>query len=531
MRLPPSPADALAELAGVLVAFENGDGPIGADPAAMIEDAIAMLDDRDESFNPWEWDPEDLYRHHVFATLNWPPHPPTTVEALAGQIMALNWLDLWHAPLGSSPEAKAKVRLDGHRDAQARLDAGQPYGHGPEGVVIPATAGAGDLRDDLEPSHDVQLTAFHPAEPVRSAPRTGLLRRTLLDTAFLPYRIPSCQGDIRLTYLRPPTPVMPPRDPNAPWRIGIAPLLQSTGDAVIHIETDRYSVEPVYAPERLSEIVDRTLAEDVELLLMPELSLSTSGLAHLQRVLKAKRDAYMLAVDVPALRYILAGVSAERATTDPGQSRHANFVVLLDCQGRELKRQDKLNRWDLEGNQIRRYDLGPINTPDDAKLVEDIALGGEVCVIDLPELGRVFTLICADANADAPGDWLFANVRADWINSPIMDGSTCWQFNESLRPFGSWITRRAHRAACAAHARVLVSNSMTLASRTNTTNARDGRRTFAEGGIGLLVDGATLDIAYGHLTAAINRSDAVLEVIDWGTAWTPYPNAVAIAAS
>jgi hypothetical protein len=203
------------------------------------------------------------------------------------------------------------------------------------------------------------------------------------------------------------------------------------------------------------------------------------------------------------------------------QRHRANYVIILDSTGQEICRQDKLFRWNLNKTQIERYGLDTDLNAKSAEIKENIVGGTEVVVLDLEDIGRVITLICADVNENAPGDWLLAHVRTDWLNAPIMDKSTCWTFDPK-GIHGPWVTRRAYRAACASQCKVVVSNSMTLTHRLNRTNTQLCKdQIFSQCGIGLLLDGGGAPVFFRQVTTPLRAFSPIVVAELWGDKWDP----------
>ena len=187
-----------------------------------------------------------------------------------------------------------------------------------------------------------------------------------------------------------------------------------------------------------------------------------------------------------------------------------------------LLEQDKLSHWNLgEAAQSRFGLLGKYPVP----LLEDTQPGNSITIAELPGLGRLLTLICADLSANQPGDWIAENIGIDWLHAPIMDGSSCW-----TQPRVQWAIRRAERAAGAGTAAV-VTNSMALTFWNNQVIARESAkdaaypyRIYTECGIALAVLPRADSIKMQHVTEPMPpRRSPVVHLIDWSGGWDDFP--------
>jgi predicted amidohydrolase len=356
-----------------------------------------------------------------------------------------------------------------------------------------------------------------------------MVLRSLLDvTAFLPssLTIPSADGDrggirhVCVRYAIKPIKIknLPQREPNTAFTVAIAPLLETGEDLAITLSAcgGWYCVRPTYSPKRLTATLHAALDLKAELLFLPECTVSVEQLNWLQgEIPTTMRSYFRTRGELPSLRYVLAGVASPASYPSQG----ANYVIIFDNEGQEICRQDKLFRWNLNQDQIKRYGLDIDLNTKSVEIKENIAGGSEVMVVDLEGVGRFITLICADVDENAPGDWLLAHVRTDWLNAPIMDKSTCWTFDpKGLR--GPWITRRAYRAACASQCKVVVSNSMTLTHRLNRTNEQLGvDKIFSQCGIGLLLDGGGATVTFRQVMAPLRAVTPIVVAELWKNNW------------
>ena len=456
---------------------------------------------------------------------------PTSLFRLGNWLEQMERLDRWHEPLLQHNVDLPK--LPEHIAAQDRLFSKTPRLNENKalGSLIPARAFGRPFGID-----GIERMAAK-GEP------GGILLRLLDVTAYLPPALEVADADIN--------------DPNAPThrvpvryflqsssrarrsrralsdelRVATAPMAEAKDDLELRITEDRYSVAPVYPPERIDAIVADAVEQGAHLLLMPEMSVAGASLDRLKQAIPRARQAYAQRTNnVPALRYIFAGIAA--APEVPG-GRHANFIIVLDELGKEVVRQHKLRHWNLDGRTMARFGVAEraVRTTLCATLKEDTEPGKEVVVADLDSLGRLFALICADMDSKQPGHWLLENVPVDWLYAPIMDGSTCWtQCKEADRSDAPWIIRRAARAAELGATRVMVANSMTMTSWNNEMMVREREAgikhrfvEYCDCGIGLFLDGNCPSLMQHHVTVRFaGMSSPVLRDTKWLEDWTSF---------
>lgn len=457
---------------------------------------------------------------------------------LRGRARAVRLLDAWHEPLCYPLDGAPSLGGDHAAAEQLLFDLGRFNADG-TGSLIPRQATVDNADADRDEA---------PAPP---GDRGDLIAQL---------------ADLLLLYSLWLPPVMIAADPHTPdgpdrfevrprysraWASGdrlppaadpvvaVAPVLEDDGDLEIKIDLTatppRYAIIPKPPARRLKVIVDRAVADGAQLLLLPEMSLTADDLPGLKEMIADAREAYYAAHGrAPPLRYTIAGVAA--ACVPPSAAGHMNYAVMLDAEGSPINhmRQHKLSRWDLTLRHRQAYGLPrPPQPPlpsnlDGVWLQEDIASPDEVVVADLGTLGRLITLICADASNDRPWDELITIVTPDWMYMPIMDGSTCWQWND--KPYENWIIARAIRAARAAAGRAIVTNSMVWGAWRNAVNGAAGQRTFDRCGVALFVDGTAASPRYWHgLPTYAPPPDRVF-VEDWRPAgWQCFPDPPAVA--
>lgn len=261
------------------------------------------------------------------------------------------------------------------------------------------------------------------------------------------------------------------QDSDRPLTIAVAPLLEVAADVDFSVDTVKncYHVMPLYPRQRLADVVKRAADARADLLLLPEMSVRSDDLAYLQDQLFNKA----LGTGFP--RFALAGVIQDKGgycpqgcAPRPTNCAHwrtgpRNSVVVIDASTGDIRlQQDKLTAWDISAATCGDFGLTP--PTGGGHMVEDIHSGDTVTLVDLPGLGRVLSLICADLGAAQPGDWLMRHAGITTVHAPIMDRSLCWQWTGV--PVHHWAIRRAHRLAWHG-ALTIVTNSMVLQERNN----------------------------------------------------------------
>ncbi|NJR80612.1 nitrilase-related carbon-nitrogen hydrolase [Sphingomonas corticis] len=302
----------------------------------------------------------------------------------------------------------------------------------------------------------------------------------------------------------------------------MAPMLEREEDVAVRRRQDgaAYLVTPSELVGRARAVVSRAYEEEASLILMPEMVLTPRALAAFRQELLDRHSEHSERTNrLPPLSYALVGVVEE---VEDGAARR-NYVVVLDGTGEVLASQDKLSRWNLRPDEQQQYELAPVDAAVPDLLLEPISPAEEVVVVDLPGLGRLVVLICADMDVSEPGDWLYANAGLEWVYAPIMD--------RTRRPVrargrvGPWIVRRAHRAACATRGRVIVTNSMALTPVVNRSNERRGLSAdyppSVECDVGLLIDGRDQEVTCEPVVVALGTAD-VAEVRDWNVGWQTF---------
>ena len=147
--------------------------------------------------------------------------------------------------------------------------------------------------------------------------------------------------------------------------------------------------------DHLSALVEAASAQHVNLLVLPELSVDTSALAHLQGLLKAGlREGQRSLYGVVAGSFHVWG--RERAD----EPLPVNETVLLDPAGEIISRHWKKGRFRITPAQVKHAPHFYDGVPDKMarEIFEEVHYGFELRVLDT-SLGRIVVLICADAIA------------------------------------------------------------------------------------------------------------------------------------
>jgi hypothetical protein len=533
--VPLHPSIALTQIAGALHTLEcaDDDGSV----AEWLERTSDTLAGELGAYAVEEWTYEAtamMSLPAIRAVRAWPPEKPENEHEFYCLVKALQCLDRWHRPLSAQSDRTTYPMLEDHETVYNNLFRGRLLAEDERGGLIPAAALARGGKGSIERPDHALLVDDPMVEGPGMGSRPALLRHLLAETVYLPSQLAVENPDIpksmegrhvRMSYVRPPQDLqtLPPPDEAKPLRIGIAPLPQRAGDSRLEVMPckSRYGVRPTYDTARLDEVLMMATEREVELLLFPEMSIAEEHLAHLSRaILNAARGS---PGDLPTLRYVFAGVWGARRS----ESSHCrNFMVVLSATGTEIFRQNKLHHWNLKEDDLTRYGFAQEFTGLATRLYEDIEPASEVFVADLEHLGRLVTLICADADFNTPGDWMITHLNVDWLHMPIMDHTTVVWGRNGKR---TWISKRAQRAAYAGHSRVIVTNSVALTHRMNAENRRNGSsdRCFSECGIGFLIDATTEDPTYSHIAIPMEEADGptILRCVEWKCGWDRLPQA------
>ncbi|MBV9248472.1 MAG: hypothetical protein JO227_04400, partial [Acetobacteraceae bacterium] len=400
----------------------------------------------------------------------------TRVELARRKILAAQAIDLWserifrpddvRAPLSEQHlEAKRLLRRHGRINTNVEF-----------GLALPRLPRWARLLDpDITPAAEYPETG---PDPINQLFRhllhvPPMLRANDPDLAggrdrlvSITYKI-SDEGRIR------PAPLL-----DEELRVGYAPLAELIDDFAIEIlegdEKHWYEVSPACFQERITAVLHALCKQDCHLIFFPEVTIRESDLPHLEQAI---RDA--ATPTSPCL--VVAGIAGSSSFCPEGRWSR-NEVILLDHNGEEIGKQSKISRWNMSPWVQKRYG---IQGPADVELFENIHPGDLIRVFELPGLGRIAVLICADMSLDEPGDWVRRNMMLDWTFTPILDGPLTTDTKK-------WIFARGRRASEMGRSRVVVVNSMSFTHRQNKQNATSevGKKLITdECGIALLFDG------------------------------------------
>lgn len=507
--IPPNPSDALATIARAMIEF------MPDDPSAWQRE-LNNVDPGYDMPEEWRVSAEDICISIVSVLGSWPPPAPANAVQFANYARQLQRLDRWHLPVLATSIDLERSRQ--HNDALDRaFTLGRFNSNDADGSII--------LRESPD-------TPFLKAEEEMgwgTNPGPLAVINSLLDTcAYLPVAVQACDPDdashcnarlVRLEFRRFPAGAIPHRQFRKDFRLAVAPVLEATSDAELWVDGDRYSIHPTVSEDRLVAIVRDVIASGADLLLMPEMCVDETYLPSLQKAITQQRhEYYQKTGKLPGLAFAICGVLRKRSGPS---DQHRNYIVALDSDGTVLFEQDKLSHWNLTASQQRRFGIfGGYPVP----LLEDTSPGESITIAELPGLGRMLTLICADMSADEPGDWVADNVGLDWLHAPVMDGSIY------LAPGNMpWIVERAARAAARGTA-TIVTNSMTLTHWNNAANRAAAAADpafphgeYDQGGIALAVAPIGVSVKMQYITEDLaSPKSPVLQLIAWDGSWVNF---------
>lgn len=527
-----SPSDALALIANAFFELEQADRD-----AAMVADWLEDLAPQPfgEAPYPWLQEADELFLRDELRSLPLPKGPPTTKEEFEALMAALQALDQWHRPIVPQPDNRTFDKTESHDDALDRLIVNGCFGACKGGIIIPRYADV--------PSPELLAARANRCDdaenPMRSAegrhrPRHLLLAQAMDHVSFLPARVEALKPDrglgkrkVKMQYVR-PSANNAPRNMNeerSELVFAIAPVLQAEHEAGMELADAAgklYGVQPRYDFSRVRQIVRQAIAEGAHLLFFPETTVPECSLDSLSPLIAEAVDEHQDSGALSKLQFVFAGVAG--APMAAGE-KHRNSAVAFDSSGEIVLRQGKMFRWDLEKDHIERFGfhrtLGfPLK--DKTKLKENIAPSDSAVIADIPGFGRVVHMICADADYNLPGDWMLQHLNVDWMHAPIMDASIGRLPSKGSSSKGSWISKRANRAAAGAPTNIIVTNSMSLSHRLNAENKEmdRGRPPITQCCIGLIVQcGQTPQ--HIRLEAPIDAVAPVMMLINWdGKNWS-----------
>ncbi|WP_426290451.1 hypothetical protein [Sphingomonas sp. TWP1-3-1] len=428
-------------------------------------------------------------------------------------LRAMNLLDDWHEPL-MHPAPGGLLPTPAHEDALVQLGRGRGYNSDPSiGIMIPLSCEG--------------------MAPIARPPRTSAPNAVLQSTTYVPPFLAAGDPDgedlaslgrtVAVRYRPPSLLRIDPRPaPGSNPVVAVAPVHQDPADAAVisFTDPDRYGLAVMAGVDRLPAIIGRAVDEGAHMVFLPEMAVEESQLGALADLIQSLSTRHFRTyARLPALRYVVAGCVSR---ADPGDFGR-NFVVVLDHEGVEVARQHKLSRWNLKAHHQFSYGLTPVADPDAGELFENIAAGEEVWIVDLPGIGRMSTLICADMSHNDPGDFLINNVGLDWLHAPIMDRT-----NVVIRASLSgqpWMIDRALRAAQAGVRRVVVTNSVLFTALINETNSRPGSSfaPYARCSIAFMLETDTAGLKYRDVAVDMPPAGTIVDIARWSDGFKPFP--------
>ncbi len=512
-RFQMAPPDALAELA---------DAMIRAGPLDHVDLQRELEGIEPEFRAPDEWRlPGRELCDKIKAVMGiWPPSVPDNVGQFVRYVVALQHLDRWHRPL--LPTEMRLPRLEEHELLLDKIAIEGRLNDNPDKGIVVGRLAPGERYFRLE-NEGIDWNG----KPSHYEIVLSLLENCL----FLPAKVGAGDPDdenftlvrqIDLTFQR----ILPEdysftRHHNE-LRMAFAPVAETTDDAEIWVDGDKYSISSRVSFERFENIIKKSLSCNAEILLLPEMSLSYKFLEDFRGAVRSMRKIAVQSNSdaISALRLIFVGVIKE---PDFFGGKHRNFVVAINGMGDVLFSQEKLSHWNLNERAMSRFGLDNIGYA--SPLYENTEPGSEIKIIEISGLGRLVTLICADMSHDMPGDWILDNIGLDWLFAPIMDGSTCW--TQGALP---WIVKRALRATKMSGTTAVVSNSMVMTHWNNKTIAsKIGDSTYPykiydSCGIGFVSRQQDAEIVVKHVTVSLNSiTSPVLRIIEWSSTWSTCP--------
>lgn len=527
-----SPSDAIALIANAFFLLEQADQD--ADEVARWLENLEPRPFGTAPY-PWEQDADDLFRRDELHSLTLPKGAPTTQDEFVALMAALQTLDQWHRPIVPQPDGRVYEKTESHDVILDELTQRARFGACKGGIIIPRYADV--------PSPELlaaRVARYDDAEnPMRSAetrvrPRHLLLAQAMDHVSLLPARVEALNPDRRLgkrtvqmEYVRPEA-NNTPRNMNEPQSelvFAIAPVLQGEHEAGIELADTAgklYGVQPKYDFARIRRIVRQAITEGAHFLFFPETTVPEGSLGGLSSLINEAVIEHQDSGALSQLQFLFAGIAGTPA--DAGE-KHRNLAVAFDSSGEIVLRQDKMFRWDMERDHIERFGFHRtlnFELKNKTKLKENIAPARSAVIADIPGFGRVVHMICADADYNLPGDWILQHLNVDWLHAPIMDASIGQLPSNGSSSKGSWISKRANRAAASAPTNVIVTNSMSLSHRLNAENEhmKRGRTPIQQCCVGLIVQcGPTPQ--HIRLEAPIDGPAPVMMLINWnGKSWS-----------
>lgn len=142
--------------------------------------------------------------------------------------------------------------------------------------------------------------------------------------------------------------------------------------------------------------------------------------------------------------------------------RHWNEAVLLNGAGVVLAKQRKVWPFGMARAKANSYEILAATSPTAGLVMENVASGSEISVIDLTGFGRIVIFICQDFEAQPLVSEIIQQYQPDWVLVPILD--------HSIKGFG-WTNNRSFSLSGMSQARFIVSNSLSLFRRAEGLDA------------------------------------------------------------
>lgn len=153
----------------------------------------------------------------------------------------------------------------------------------------------------------------------------------------------------------------------------------------------------------------------------------------------------------PVPRLILAGTGETEATV---QGRAWNEARLINSRGAPLLRQRKM--WPFGMARDRAAGLGLVDPGVNGLLMENVASGDTLSIVDLPDFGRCLVLICQDFKITPLVAEILRTYQPDWVLVPVLD--------VDIADHG-WCRQRAFGLSELSQARFMIVNSQSLGRR------------------------------------------------------------------
>lgn len=279
--------------------------------------------------------------------------------------------------------------------------------------------------------------------------------------------------------------------------IGLAPIAQDHHDLAFKTEKrgrscylDAFPSDGELIARRTTAVVKGLLAEGATLVALPELVLDKGAIDNvLSAIRKGPHDGGRVLVLGTGL---LAG--SETATT----RLSFNEAVVSDGRGRVLIRQRKLNHYSMSVERMRECGIEP---GGELPHIENSASGSELCVCDIPGIGRLMVLICEDFAQERPGRHAAQTLSPDWIVTPVLD--------VAISP-GRWMHQKSFSLGTVS--KIVVSGSTTMSVR--RAKCEELGRLDQDSGVAMLFDAGSRG-AGRIVTAGCMTGDDRSAVIEW----------------